>query len=204
VIGTSDCLWGLLDGMNSDGLAVSLTFGGAKVYGPGFGIPLVIRYLLEVAGTVSEALTALRRIPVSMSYNVTLTDRDGCVRTAYLAPGQPMEVRAFPLATNHRFDRPVDPVQGRRFRSLERQEYLLGLLHDEPHPTFSPRSFCGNRCVAATTPTGSAPCTPPTTAQTPERSTIDGRAPPGPGHSTRRTPNCDLTFRPHNGRRIPA
>ena len=52
----------LLDGMNSDGLAVSLTFGGAKVYGPGFGIPLVIRYLLEVAGTVSE-LMALRRDP---------------------------------------------------------------------------------------------------------------------------------------------
>jgi predicted choloylglycine hydrolase len=39
VIGTSDCLWGLLDGMNSDGLAVSLTFGGAKVYGKGSAFP---------------------------------------------------------------------------------------------------------------------------------------------------------------------
>ncbi len=28
VLGTSDMLWGLLDGMNEDGLAVSLTFGG--------------------------------------------------------------------------------------------------------------------------------------------------------------------------------
>jgi hypothetical protein len=26
-------------------IAVSLTFGGAKVYGRGFGIPLVVRYL---------------------------------------------------------------------------------------------------------------------------------------------------------------
>jgi hypothetical protein len=192
--------------MNADGLAVSLTFGGAKIYGQGFGIPLVIRYLLEVAGTVSEALTALRRIPVSMSYNVTLTDRDGCVRTAYLAPDQAMEVRAVPLATNHRFDRSDYPVQARRFRSFERQEHLLGLLHDEPHrtQTFSPRSPCGNRCVAATTPTGSAPCTPPTTAQIPQRSTIDGRAPPGPGRSRPRTPNCDLTFRPDNGSKIPA
>jgi predicted choloylglycine hydrolase len=101
----------------------------------------VIRYLLEVAGTVSEALTALRRIPVSMSYNVTLTDRDGCVRTTYLAPWQPMEVRAFPLATNHRFDRPDDPLQARRFRSLERQEYLLGLLRDEPHPDVLAKEF---------------------------------------------------------------
>jgi predicted choloylglycine hydrolase len=102
---------------------------------------LVIRYLLEVAGTASAALTALRRIPVSMSYYVTLTDRDGCVRTAYLAPGQPMEVRAFPLATNHRFDRPDDPVQARRLRSLERQEHLLGLLHDEPHPDVLAKEF---------------------------------------------------------------
>jgi predicted choloylglycine hydrolase len=141
VVGTSDCLWGLLDGMNSDGLAVSLTFGGAKIYGRGFGIPLVVRYLLEVAGTVSEALTALSRIPVSMSYNLTFTDRGGCIRTAYLAPGQPMEVRAFPLATNHRFDRPDDPVQAQRFRSLERQEHLLELLDDKPHPDVLAKEF---------------------------------------------------------------
>ena len=42
VIGMSDCLWGLLDGMNDAGLAVSLTFGGRRVLGDGFGIPLVV------------------------------------------------------------------------------------------------------------------------------------------------------------------
>jgi predicted choloylglycine hydrolase len=141
VMGTSDCLWGLLDGMNSDGLAVSLTFGGARVYGPGFGIPLVVRYLLEVAGTVSDALTALRRLPVSMSYNLTLTDHIGDTRTAHVAPGRPMEVREFPLATNHRFDRPDDPVQAKRFRSLERQTHLLGLLADRPHPDALAKEF---------------------------------------------------------------
>ena len=47
VIGTSDCLWGLLDGMNDAGLVVSLAFGGRPGSGPGFGIPLVVRYLLE-------------------------------------------------------------------------------------------------------------------------------------------------------------
>jgi predicted choloylglycine hydrolase len=134
VLGTSDCLWGLLDGMNSDGLAVSLTFGGARVTGPGFGIPLVVRYLLEIAGSVPEALAALRRLPISMSYNLTLSDRTGCTRTAYVAPGHTMEVRAFPLATNHRFDRPDDPAQGERFRSLERQTHLLRLLENHPHP----------------------------------------------------------------------
>jgi predicted choloylglycine hydrolase len=141
VMGTSDCLWGLLDGMNSDGLAVSLTFGGARDHGPGFGIPLVVRYLLEVAGTVSQALTVLGRLPVSMSYNLTLTDRVGDMRTAYVAPGRSVEVREFPLATNHRFDRPDDPGQAKRFRSLERQTHLLGLLEDQPHPDVLAKEF---------------------------------------------------------------
>lgn len=141
VMGTSDCLWGLLDGMNSDGLAVSLTFGGAKVYGPGFGIPLIVRYLLEVAGTVSQAVTTLSRLPVSMSYNVTLTDRGGSTCTAYVAPGQVMEVRALPVATNHRFDRPDDPVHAKRFRSVERRTHILSLLAGQPHPDIVAEEF---------------------------------------------------------------
>lgn len=35
VIGMNEGLWGMLDGMNEAGLAVSLTFGGRFVYGPG-------------------------------------------------------------------------------------------------------------------------------------------------------------------------
>lgn len=141
VVGTSDCLWGLLDGMNSDGLAASLTFGGARGSGPGFGIPLVIRYLLEVAGTVSEALAALRRLPVSMSYNVTLTDRTGQTATAYVAPGRPMEARPVPLATNHRFDGPDDHEHAERYRSVERHDHLTGLLRLRPHPDELVREF---------------------------------------------------------------
>jgi predicted choloylglycine hydrolase len=127
VIGTSDCLWGLVDGMNSDGLAISLTFGGARGSAAGFGIPMVVRYLLEVAGTVEEAVTALSRLPISMSYNLTLTDRSGDYRTVYVAPGA-FEQRDCPLATNHRFDEPEDPAHARRFHSLERQAHLRGLL----------------------------------------------------------------------------
>ena len=46
VIGTGDCLWGLLDGTNASWLAVSLTFGGERRFTDGFGIPLVVRLLL--------------------------------------------------------------------------------------------------------------------------------------------------------------
>ncbi|MFI0554545.1 carcinine hydrolase/isopenicillin-N N-acyltransferase family protein, partial [Streptomyces scabiei] len=47
-----DAAWGLLDGMNDAGLAVSLTFGGRFVHGPGFAILIVLRYLLETCNTV--------------------------------------------------------------------------------------------------------------------------------------------------------
>lgn len=65
VIGTSHCMWGLLDGMNDDGLIVPLTFGGRKGAAPGCAIPLVVRYLLEVAATLEEATVALAGIPVA-------------------------------------------------------------------------------------------------------------------------------------------
>ena len=38
----SDCAWGLLDGINEDGLAVSLSFGGRRDVGEGFGVPLIV------------------------------------------------------------------------------------------------------------------------------------------------------------------
>ena len=54
VIATSEFLWGVADGMNDAGLALSLVFGGRKVLGDGFGIPLILRYALEVC---SEAFS---------------------------------------------------------------------------------------------------------------------------------------------------
>ena len=72
-----DCLWGLLDGINDAGLAISLTFGGRPQVGEGFGIPLIIRYVLETCRNTGEAMRALRRIPVQMSYNVTALDQEG-------------------------------------------------------------------------------------------------------------------------------
>jgi predicted choloylglycine hydrolase len=101
VIGMSDCAWGLLDGMNADGLAASLAFGGRKISGEGFGIPLVIRYLLETASTVAEALEKLNRIPVHMAYNVTLADASGNHATVFVSPDRAPIITELPIATNH-------------------------------------------------------------------------------------------------------
>ncbi|HCG55577.1 MULTISPECIES: C45 family peptidase [Brevibacterium] len=130
VIGTSDCLWGLLDGMNEDGLAVSLAFGGRPGDGDGFAAPLVVRFLLEVAGDVPEALRRLEGIPVSMYYNLTLLDTKGNAVTAYVGPGMAPEVTQDPVATNHRGHSPEYPEHARRFRSVERKNILTEAVED--------------------------------------------------------------------------
>jgi len=129
VLGMSDCLWGLLDGMNDDGLAVSLTFGGRRVLGDGFGIPIVVRYLLETCTSVDEARAALARLPYSLSHNLTVMDRDFRVMTAYLSPDREPIFREFPAATNHQGI--VEwPEQARATRTIEREQSILGLLDD--------------------------------------------------------------------------
>jgi predicted choloylglycine hydrolase len=129
VLGMSDCLWGLLDGMNDDGLAVSLTFGGRRVLGDGFGIPIVMRYLLETCATVQDARVALIRLPYSLSHNLTMVDATGAVLTAYLSPDREPIFRGFPAATNHQGI--VEwPEQAKATRTIEREQTILRLLDD--------------------------------------------------------------------------
>ena len=141
VIGTSDCLWGLLDGMNDDGLVISLTHGGRQSSGPGFAIPLVVRYLLEVAGTVEEARAALDRLPVAAAYNLTLMDATGAVVTAFVSPGNEPEYADSAVATNHRGRVPERPEHARALRSVERQDHLLALLEEPTEPAALAAAF---------------------------------------------------------------
>ena len=101
VVGTEDCGWGLLDGINDAGLAGSLTFGGRPDVGEGFGIPLVLRYVLQTCDDVDDAVAALLRVPVHMSYNVTVADVTGRVATVFVGPGRPPRVTDDIATTNH-------------------------------------------------------------------------------------------------------
>lgn len=120
VLGTSDMLWGLLDGMNEDGLAVSLTFGGRPGGGEGFGIPIVLRYVLETCATVEQGVSALRRIPVAQSYNVALVDTTGSHATVFVAPEQPAIISQLEATTNHRLNQVEYPATAARFNSVGR------------------------------------------------------------------------------------
>jgi predicted choloylglycine hydrolase len=86
VIASTDCLWGVLDGMNEHGLAVSLAFGGKEATTEGFGIPIILRYILEFCRNADEATALLCRIPAHMAYNVTILDAEGRVQTVEVAP----------------------------------------------------------------------------------------------------------------------
>lgn len=129
VIGMSDCSWGLLDGMNEEGLAVSLSFGGRRDVGEGFGVPLILRYVLETCTRTSEATAALARIPVHMSYNVTVVDHSGEFATVHVAPGKPGDIRRTAAATNHQ-QRIEWHQHASATATVERQRHLLLMLQD--------------------------------------------------------------------------
>lgn len=101
VIAMVDSLWGALDGMNEHGVAVTLAFGGRDVIGEGFGVPLLLRYVLETCEDTAAAVAALRRVPCHMSYTVGVIDRCGDTAMVFLNPDRPPEVHSAVAATNH-------------------------------------------------------------------------------------------------------
>ena len=137
VMGVSDGLWGLVDGINDAGLAVSLTFGGRNVVGKGFGVPLILRYILQTCTTTQEAAAVLARVPSHMSYNVTVLDADRRYVTAMMGPGRQTQITHNAVATNHQES--VEWVSHARFTAtVERERFLLQrlTLHREPEDTF--------------------------------------------------------------------
>ena len=137
VIGMADGLFGLVDGMNDAGLVVSLTFGGRQEVGEGFGVPLILRYILQTCETTGEASEILRRVPSHMSYNVTVLDRDRQYVTAYLAPDRETVLKHTPVATNHQ-ERVEWRTHARFTATVERERFLLQrlTLHPESRDKF--------------------------------------------------------------------
>jgi predicted choloylglycine hydrolase len=133
IIGVSDFLWGLLDGVNDAGLAVSLAFGGRRVVGRGFGVPLVLRYLLQTCETVAEARGVLERLPYHLAHTITLLDRTGAFVTAYVSPDRGVAFRDVAVATNHQED--VEWLEHAwATRSLEREHLIAVALDESPDP----------------------------------------------------------------------
>ncbi|SLN61457.1 C45 family autoproteolytic acyltransferase/hydolase [Oceanibacterium hippocampi] len=131
VMGTSDCLVGLVDGVNDAGLAISLTFGGRSAVGDGFGVPIILRYVLQTCTTAAEAAETLTRIPTHMAYNVTVLDAERRWATVYLAPDRAPLVTRAAVATNHQ-ERVELVHHARATATVERERFLLQRLTHHP------------------------------------------------------------------------
>lgn len=129
VIASSDCLWGVLDGMNEYGVCVSLSFGGRRIVGDGFGIPLILRYVLELSRTTREAVAHLRRIPCNMAYNVLVIDKTAEHAVVSLAPDRAPLISEARVATNHQQLSEWSEYR-EHSRSEEREAFLDQLLND--------------------------------------------------------------------------
>lgn len=131
VIATTDYSIGLVDGMNEDGLAVSLTFGGRKEVGEGFGISFILRYILEFCSNVTEAIEVLTKVPSHMSYNVTVVDKSGVYKTVFLSPDNLPIVTDIAFTTNHQLQ--VDWPENAAFNgTMKRATFLKNLLETAP------------------------------------------------------------------------
>lgn len=129
----TDCVWGVLDGLNRAGLAVSLAFGGRPARGPGFGVTLVQRYILETCATVAEALAVLRRVPVHLCYNIALLDRAGERATVEISPDRGVELRREPVSANRQGANSW-PAAG-HLHDTVRREALLAAVMSNPSET---------------------------------------------------------------------
>lgn len=130
VIGKAQRPWGgLHDGMNDAGLVVTSTFGGAPAQGLGFAVILITRYLLETCSRVGEALAALCRIPIALSHNVMLLDRDGDFATVYVGPDREPAVSRDRATTNHQ-ETVVWPELAARSNTVGRLQAAQAALAD--------------------------------------------------------------------------
>ncbi len=100
VIASTDSLWGALDGMNEHGLALSLAYGGNDDIGKGFGVSLVLRYILEFCKNTQDAIAVLKRVPINMSYNITILDSLFHFKTLEISPTYGVKEQSKPFAVN--------------------------------------------------------------------------------------------------------
>ena len=130
VMGMVEFLWGLSDGINDAGLSVALAYGGGSRTGRGFGICLILRYVLETCTTVAEAVAVLERIPSHMDYNLVLADRTGDTASIEMIAGGGIRKMPHAHATNHQHG-DTAPARPEFTKTHERYAHLEALTGGE-------------------------------------------------------------------------
>jgi predicted choloylglycine hydrolase len=126
-LGLTDCMWGLLDGVNEHGLCVALAFGGRQVSGDGFAAPLLVRYALQTCANAEQAARALAGVPCSMTYTFVCLDQNGEHATVYAAPDRPARIDHATASANHQ-GKVEWPQYAASCKTVERLHAAQGLL----------------------------------------------------------------------------
>lgn len=110
------------DGVNEHGLAVGLTFIYPTKIAPGINAGMLVRYLLEKCKTTSEAINAIKELPLSSPQTITLADRNGDIAVVEcncdeVVVIKPQDAKNYVFATN-------------QFTSKEMQKYQYDGIDD--------------------------------------------------------------------------
>ena len=106
------------DGINARGLAAGLTSVFPAVRQPGFNAGILLRYLLEKCGTVTQAVEAVKKIPAGSSCNLILADTTGDIVSMEVNP-----VKKIFMPARDKGSRISYLCAVNRFRHPEMQEY---------------------------------------------------------------------------------
>lgn len=134
------------EGMNEHGLAVAMTFVLTlpEKIRPGFNSCFVVRYLLEKADSVDDALRRLMELPVASNCNILLADKSGQMVVAECTPERKnireavtfSDGRAVCAVNSFTSDelRPFDDAHGDDYNAAERYRTVMANL---PSPASS-------------------------------------------------------------------
>ncbi len=86
-IGTSQFIFGRIEGMNKDGLYAGMSFAhGIGRNENGFFFPIIIRMILDKCKDTKEALVLIKKIPHSCAYNYLIADKNNAVAVEVSPP----------------------------------------------------------------------------------------------------------------------
>lgn len=127
ILGSADCGWGYMDGINDRGLAAAITFGGRFTVGEGFVVPVIVRYLLHTCSTAAEAAQTLERLPHRLVQNFILLDRHGSHAVVHTSPDRGVTVQWGQICTTNHQGQVDVPGHARFVRTVERFHRLADL-----------------------------------------------------------------------------
>lgn len=105
-LANTDIFLGREDGVNEEGVAISMHFVAAQLGTPGINFPIAVRYVLDRCSKAEEAVDFLTHVKFLTANNYLVADKDGEMAVVETCPvnvriRRPEEGEKFMVATNH-------------------------------------------------------------------------------------------------------